>query len=598
MSKGGAADSPRPAPATSGSQRGRSLFRSAAAGAALSLLSALVLFLQTFEIPPAWRVDDSALLSSDTLYNHDLYLHLASGGAAGDWVASPATYFFSEFPMVALTMLVSGGDFAVATSLFAVLNFLLLVLCLYLLVRQASGTGRARALLAASGSVAVLVVVVAASDSWSGTFGATNRAFNASAFLIVCVGLSRVIAQGRANCGLTWLYLALCFAYGVSDGLLVVHVALPVLATAVLWWHAAGDGRETRLLVGAAALGVVLCMAGYLSAGFLQTEVLGFRVNITVADPVLVFASEQSGIAYGRLTPESFAFFARLVAAQWEQYVNNHMTGRNIVNTLLLLAAVPLLAWALLAGVRRAAASAPGDLARCARLVTVAMTCSLVLCCALVVLFVYPVPRYVFVGLWMPLLALAVAWACPWPAAAAGPAGKARAKGGGRRRRSRRRPGRAGRLLLSALPHARLLPAAAVLLAASVLAAKVAFFRPGAEVSGRLACSAEAVGDSGLSRGMVPYWNAREVSMFSGGEAEHFVYFLFQGIPFAYPHNGSARHTEGRADYAVVETHKPEGVASFRARFGLPSNAALCGREIFMLYSPDRLDGDALAAWF
>ncbi len=154
------------------------------------------------------------------------------------------------------------------------------------------------------------------------------------------------------------------------------------------------------------------------------------------------------------------------------------------------------------------------------------------------------------------------------------------------------------RLLISSLKLARLLPAAAVLLAASVLAAKVAFFRPGAELSGRVACDDEAVGERGLSRGMVPYWYAREVSMLGGKEAVPFVYYLFEGIPFSYPHNGSVRHTEGRAGYTVVERHKPEGVGSFRNGFGLPSNIALCGSEIYMLYSQDRLDGDALAAWF
>ncbi len=430
MSKRRSADSAGPAP--SGSPRGLAVFRSAAAAAALSLLSALVVFLEVYERPPDWRFDDSALLSSDTLYYHDLYLHLTSGGSAGDWVSAPAPYWLGDVLTTAVTMVLAGNDFLLSSALIAAFNCLFLTFALYLLVRQASSLGRGRAFLAASGAVAVLVAVVSASGSWSGTFGTVNRAFNAPLFLLACVGLSRVLAGGRANRPLTWLYLALCFAYGYSDGLVLVQIALPVLATAALWWHAAGDGRETRLLVGAAALGAALCLAGYMSAGFLQTELLGFRVNITVADSVLVFAAEQSGLAFGFWSRESVEFFWLVVTAQWEQYVNDHMVGRNLANSLMPLALVPLLAWALRAGVRREAAAAPDDPGRCARFVTVAMTCSLVLACALVVLFVYPVPRYVFVGTWMPLLALAVAWS--WPVRAA-PARRAKRTGPHKRRR-------------------------------------------------------------------------------------------------------------------------------------------------------------------
>ncbi len=557
--------------------------RDAVAGAALSSLTVLVLASQVYGRQPAWRVDESSLLNSDTLLFQDLYLHLVSGGSTEEWVTSIAPVWLSDASLTFLAMAVSGSDILLSTALMAAVLCLLLTWSLSMLVRRASGFTAGRSWLHAAAAVAALVALLSVLGSWTGSFGSSFRTVNLVLFFFACTGLAAVLAAGRANRPLTWCYLAACPLLGLSDVLLLFHVALPVLATSVLWRITAGGGRDAGLIVAAAALGAALCLGGYLSSEFVQTEILSFKENVTATTPLIFVAADRSGIEGGAFSALGLSHFAKFILVRSWDYLAAYMTGRNAANALLVSSVIPLLAWASLAGVRRAARRAPGDPGACARFVVVAMVCSLLALCALLALVIEPNVMYVLVAMWAPFLSLAVAWARTDLAAEGG--GTEGASVGGV-------PG----------PGCRVAPAGPVSgivvgLAALVLAADLAFFRPAAEVSERHGCYGATLGGTGLSRGVVPYWNAREVSLFSGNGVDHLVYFHLLDGPHAYPHNGSVRHTEGDADYVVVERDRPESMNVFRNVFGLPSAASLCRREVYMLYYPGRLDGDLLLPW-
>ncbi len=567
--------------------------REGAAGAALSALTVLVLAGQVYGRAPAWRKDESSLLSSDTLLFQDLYLHLVSGGSAEGWVTTPAPLWHSDALLTFLTMAATGGDLLLSTALMAAVICLLLTWSLASLVRRASGFAAGRSWLHAAAAVAALVALVSVSGSWTGTFGSTHRAFNAVLFFLASSGLAAVLAAGRANRPLTWCYLAACPLLGMSDGLLLFHVALPVLATAVLWRVTAGSGRDAGLIVAAAALGAALCLGGYLSSTFVQTEVLSFRANVTPASMVAASVFGKSGLAGGDVSVPAALDTAVRSVANLHDFIVDEMSGRNLLNALLVLSVAPLLAWARLAGVRASARRDPGDPEACARFVAVAMVCMMMLLCLVVVTLVQPNVRYAWVAMWAPFLTLAVAVA-RFDLASEGEGADA------------------GWLVR---PASR----SAIWLAVLVLAADLSFFRPAAETSERLACSREALGGTGLERGMVPYWNAREVSLFSGDGIDHLVYILHGEIPSEesasasrddqpffpsprqspriYPHNGSVRHTEGDADYIVFGTDRTDGLAIFEHGFGVPGRVVRCRQEVYMLYSKGRIDSGILLTW-
>lgn len=512
------------------------------------------------------------LLSADSLIYTDFVLQFASGKAEmADWIANPAQYWVSWlFPLMALDAL-TDGHWRLSLALRGSLELIVLVLSLAALLKIASGKPLSKSVQFSAASIAGLSVVdYHFGGALTMTFAVPgHRTLNIALFLLSCAGAAKVAASGRVNQPATWLYLMLCFVSGAEDALLSVHVVLPVFLASLWWgWTKGGKGMQAWGVAAAAALGVALNFAGLaLNRAFMPFTENKWRFdNINVTDGL---DAAMPLFAEGRFSKASIEFVNSL-AFQFTANFNAVYLGANILNFLFLLCSVLVLAWSL-APSDRNGAEAGNTVEACALAWLRAMYWSLALATLAAMIVVKSRVEYSHAFLLAGPLALAVAWFA----------------GTGNRPWIRN---------------------TATGLAALCLAAYLAFFRPELVTTGPAECAAEdgVLQGTGLGRGMVTFWHAREALVMSGTETMHVTYIAEKyaaeesplgQVSYARPlrHVGNIAHTLGSADYVSVDLKfNALGVVGFREQFGLPSRIEYCGIEAFYLYEVDWLSTEDL----
>ena len=527
----------------------------------LSALTIAELIAQYYRRIPDWYRNEKGLITSDTLVVLDMVQQFSSGQViASEWIASSVQFWLSDILLAKLAMTLTTGDWLLSSALIAVFLCLLVTGALAFIVRQASGLPWSRSWLASVAAVAAFVALTRFSGSWSGFFGTVHRAFNVAAFFLVCAGLARVVASGRATHPLSWLYLAACLAFGASDALLVVHVAMPVFLATLAWLLMMGNSRQNRGLVVVSALGIALVLTGYT----INELLLPFEHNLTdFQRPVVVGAYMISYATNSDPVNATFVFLYHLIseAAKW---MTTATTGDNWLNFVFILSLLPLSIWAIATEVKEQAQRNRNDVKSCTQAMLPLMVWSLVLCMLATITLVYAVYRYSWPLFWIPFLSLAVAIAC-------------------REQGSSMAWKRIERL--------------AVLAIAVVLVIDLSFFRPKEVASVRLECSRNVLDGTGLERGMSHYWHAREVKVTGGYDKLDIVLTssLLPGKPTRfkkYVHVGNVGHTKGKADYVVVEDDVGDELSVFRVEYGLPSRITTCADEVYLLYESEALSID------
>lgn len=519
---------------------------------------------QYFRRMPHFFEYQKGLLSADSLVFPVMVSQLTSGRAEmSDWIANPAQYWVTEFfPLVAFGFLTDGG-LRLSLALLRSAELLLLIASLAALFRVSSGASWPRSFQVSAVSVAALTAI----DHLFGglhtmTPGAPgHRTANISLFLLACAGAARVAASGRANHPLTWLYLALCFAFGAEDALISVQVVLPVWMASLWWWRAGREGRAWGMAA-AATLGLAMNYAGHAAnVALLQFEANEWRLQGTGfeggADAAAPLLSE------GR-HPDAVVAFLSFLASEFTDSLGEELLGASVLNFVFLLCAVPVAAWTLTSRAALPDDAGKAGVKECAGTFLRAMYWSLALTTVSAMVLVKSEVDYAHTFLWTSPLVLAVAW-LP-----------------GLWRRPWFRGGATGMALLC-------------------LAAYLSFFRPDILRTGHAECAAESgVSEgAGLSRGMVTFWHSYEALATSGVDTMHVMYGVekHQTESYALPirHVGNVRHTQGRADYVIVDLRiNGKGVVGFRKQFGLPSRIEECGWEAWYLYGDGRLSADDL----
>ena len=531
----------------------------------LSALTIAELIAQYYRRMPDWYGKGKGLITSDTLVVLDMVQQFSSGQViASEWIASSAQFWLSDILLAKLAMTLTSGDWLLSSALVAVFLCLLVTGALTVLVRQASGLPWSRSWLASVVAVAAFVALTRFSGSWSGFFGTVHRAFNVAAFFLVCAGLARVVASGRATHPLSWLYLAACLAFGASDALLVVHVALPVFLSTLAWHLVVGNSLQTRGLVVVSALGIALVITGHT----INELLLPFERNLTdFPRPVVANAYLLSFDTLSNPVLATGFFLYQLISAS-AKWITAATTGDNWLNLVFVLSMLPLTIWTIAARVKEQARRNRHDVKSCTQAILSLMVWSLVLCMLATITLVYAVYRYSWPLFWIPFLSLAAVWSC-----VVGDAPKGLGVGAATS---------VGRI--------------AALAVATVLVVDVLFFRPADLHLTRSECTADVLDGTGLTRAIAHYDYARLTKVTGGRDVFDVVYYPdgFSGSIAVYPHVGNKEHARGHADYAVVEEKTKKNVGIIRRLYDVPSRIEKCAGDVYMLYGKDQLESTEL----
>ena len=178
----------------------------------------------------------AGFFTSDALYLPALMQDLISdGGSYSDWNLTPSPYFFPDWPMFALSHVVTGGNVYYSVLVFTLLQFTLT----YLLLRAIYGElfSDSRSIVFAIASIALLVSLTV--DSVPIVQDARISAHHFGELMIILLALWLVmrILRSPRPWPLTAVLCFVAFLTALSDGLFVVHYAIPLVFAADFIWH-------------------------------------------------------------------------------------------------------------------------------------------------------------------------------------------------------------------------------------------------------------------------------------------------------------------------------------------------------------------------
>ncbi len=543
-----------------------------AVSAAALLLSAVAS--QYYRQMPHFFAYGKDHLSADALILVDMALQFMSGQAAmSDWIENPASFWFTHFLPMAALLHATDGDWRLTLALRGALETSLLIFALATVIRQSSACSWSRSIAASAVPISLLLLLdLAFGGTHTMSLGTAGyRTYMVALFFLVVAGLAKVASKGNARHPLSFAYLGICFLSGAEDSLIGPLVLMPALAASLCWgWLHRKRGNEQWELALVAAAGIALFCAGLV----LDQRLFPFMENSIIIHDThhrygMIFAREamEEGNVLTALPfyvlglIKSYGFSGTTL--QGEEWLRD-----NSLNGLLLLLAVPVALWSLASRSGSEALDRPCDAGVCARFFLLTMYWAMALSTAAIMVFLLSRVRYAFPLLVISPLVLTVAWCC---------AG---------RRRSR----------LLAWPQSGLAG-----FAIACLAVYLGFFRLDHRIPDTIACAAAdgVLEGTGLERGAVSYWHARETLVKGDSMKMHLMIIgaELEGVSYAFslPHVGNLRHQTGTADYANIDQNDPflsmDGV---RMQFGLPSRVEECGVEAWYLYDRDWISSDDL----